>query len=706
MLFVLAGMAASFGASDKKFREKAAAEVWGLQLDFMDPKAEIPEEFSEGQSAVIIGAYYGVTGEKNSVSATRSFNTKTTCTSIDRIMVKLLDQSAVDYYTDFSYSGTLHAKRANGIVQRKIENAFGARIHKPDGSTQEVDLSDALAETSGKKGDKVDSYKIAIPGLEVGDVLEYFYYTKELAEGLAPERKIFTFTKRYPVKCLKIHGEFDPELTIECRSVNGAHPLAASKDEAGKKNTVDLQVYDISAMPDEEWSLPLRQIPFIEMKVLNNTSEYGIDAIKRRAGVHFLPAGIYYGDIRTILALIDASDSKVLRRAQGIAKNYAKQHPQASRKEIADAAWLAISYSSLIEKESLNDMGLAICMQEILKSQGFEGDSLGIGFTCSRESYSVDDILAWDDPDFVAIANGNIYYMDLAGDFTPGEFPGSYAGEKVSAFMGDRDKMTKNTLMREMKVSDTRAAHNSLKQNLSLKIGLDGAESLLSRKAEATGAVKGMISLPQDPNKYLESVEEFLEIPEKNRHKKIDFDDVAFAKELEDFMFDEAKDQLGASPSEILSSEISSWGNLPSSPASSWQMECKISDIADDLGDNIELKVGMLLGNQKKLTAKQKTRMLDVMIPSPWQTVTTLTIEIPQGYKADAESLDAIACNATSTAGQVILQPQLLDESTLQLQYLVRFNKSYVPVEQWPNFSMLIDAASDVSASSIILSKE
>ncbi len=707
LLFVLAGMAMAQAASDKKFHNKASKEVWSTDIDIMNPSAEIPSELSDGQSAVIIGAYYGVKAEANDQqSVSRSLSTKTTCTSVNRIMVKLLDQAAVDYYSDFSYGGQTRMKRANGYVSRKIDNAFGARIFKPDGSMQEVDLSEALVETSGKKGKDVESYKIVIPGLEVGDVLEYFYYTKEVAESTSPQRMLFPFCKRYPVMNMKISGEFDPDLTVECRSVNGAHDLAKGFDEKSKKNTVTLHASGISAMPDEEWTLPLRQIPYIEMQVLNNTSPLGISSIKRREGVHFLPAGVYYNDIRTVTRLIDTKDSKAMRKAQGTIKAFRKQHPQASRKEIADATWLALMHSMICEKESLNDMELAICMHDILSDQGFEPDSLGIGFTCSRESFSINDILSWGEPDYVAVVGDDIYYMGISGDYMPGEFPASYHGEQVGAFMGKRENLSKGTMLREMRVPQTRATQNALKQEMTLKVGVDGEPSRLVRQAAAIGGAKGSISLPQDINAYLTSIEDFLEIPEKNRHKRINQDDVEFAKRTTEFMREEAETQIGSAPSEITTAEVKSWGNLPSGNTASWEMECEFNDLTEDLGDDIELKVGKLLGNTEKLTNEQKTRSLDVMIPSPRQTMTSVIIEIPQGYKVDEASLEALKVNTSTTAGQVMMQPQILDNGNLKVQYMLRFNKSHIPVEQWPNFAVLIDAAADVSASSVILTKQ
>ena len=306
----------------------------------------------------------------------------------------------------------------------------------------------------------------------------------------------------------------------------------------------------------------------------------------------------------------------------------------------------------------------------------------------------------------MAVVGDDIYYMGISGDYMPGEFPASYHGEQVGAFMGKRENLSKGTMLREMRVPQTRATQNALKQEMTLKVGVDGEPSRLVRQAAAIGGAKGSISLPQDINAYLTSIEDFLEIPEKNRHKRINQDDVEFAKRTTEFMREEAETQIGSAPSEITTAEVKSWGNLPSGNTASWEMECEFNDLTEDLGDDIELKVGKLLGNTEKLTNEQKTRSLDVMIPSPRQTMTSVIIEIPQGYKVDEASLEALKVNTSTTAGQVMMQPQILDNGNLKVQYMLRFNKSHIPVEQWPNFAVLIDAAADVSASSVILTKQ
>jgi hypothetical protein len=96
-----------------------------------------------------------------------------------RFKIKLQDKNAVESFTEvyFRYGDKL--------------DGFAAKIYKPDGQQQVVDLSDAVE--AGDRGEvpefyksffdqntgaETRYYKVAIPNLEIGDVLEYISYTK------------------------------------------------------------------------------------------------------------------------------------------------------------------------------------------------------------------------------------------------------------------------------------------------------------------------------------------------------------------------------------------------------------------------------------------------------------------------------------------------------------------------------------------------
>ncbi|NOX48170.1 MAG: hypothetical protein GXO89_14450, partial [Chlorobi bacterium] len=128
-----------FGKSDKEFEN-----------------TEIPGKWKD-ESAVVLARKieYIYANEKKEI----------TFEKIYRSRVKLLDQAAVELYSEFYFIAT---------------NEIGIRIIKPDGATDIVETSQAIEVENSVKipkeffSLKVKYKKLAVPNLEVGDIIDYY----------------------------------------------------------------------------------------------------------------------------------------------------------------------------------------------------------------------------------------------------------------------------------------------------------------------------------------------------------------------------------------------------------------------------------------------------------------------------------------------------------------------------------------------------
>lgn len=83
----------------------------------------------------------------------------------------------------------------------------------------EIDVPDNAIEVAhGKKADKGRKYKIAIPGLAVRDILEYFFYDEEMAEEFSLDPIDIKFYDRYPILNRVVSMKMSPYLTTEYRT--------------------------------------------------------------------------------------------------------------------------------------------------------------------------------------------------------------------------------------------------------------------------------------------------------------------------------------------------------------------------------------------------------------------------------------------------------------------------------------------------------
>jgi hypothetical protein len=203
-----------------------------------------PEKYKD-ESAIIIGFKRNVTIDKK--SRTGFFTRGERSLLFDEnihFKIKLNDKNAVTKFTEvyFRYSDK--------------KDGFSAKIIKPDGSSNNVSLSDAVSventsdvpefyksffdqETSSQRR----YFKVAIPDLEINDILEYVTLTKSKLDvaysgyiEFSPQYEICN--KNYPVLFNQIGIETDDKSFFKSISLNGA---PAFKKEA----TADMSFTDM-----------------------------------------------------------------------------------------------------------------------------------------------------------------------------------------------------------------------------------------------------------------------------------------------------------------------------------------------------------------------------------------------------------------------------------------------------------------------------
>lgn len=157
------------------------------------------------------------------------------------VRIKLQDIDAVNDYSDFSFKNDYKSK---GLIYKVIANHYvGFKIIKPDGAENEVDIDEAV-EISYQQGRNSGSYnKIAIPNLEIGDIIDYYF----IDEVLFPVHHYYAFdpyrcslVDDFPIKKQYIELNVASELFLNVRSVNGAPRFKLVSSDDGVK-TYELQ---------------------------------------------------------------------------------------------------------------------------------------------------------------------------------------------------------------------------------------------------------------------------------------------------------------------------------------------------------------------------------------------------------------------------------------------------------------------------------
>ena len=188
-------------------QKNEALEYYRLVLGESDNDFDVTEAPADwkDKSAVILcqKTYISFLGDK------RRKGTKTKGITRKRVLIQ--DQSALDDYSEYHYQSS---------------DAVGLFIIKADGTKEEIDISKAVkVETDVPRSysssyQSSDYYKIAIPNLEIGDILDYFkVFTEEYTSDI---NIIAPISSYYPIKYQELIFDLERRWKFRYNSFNGA----------------------------------------------------------------------------------------------------------------------------------------------------------------------------------------------------------------------------------------------------------------------------------------------------------------------------------------------------------------------------------------------------------------------------------------------------------------------------------------------------
>lgn len=147
------------------------------------------------------------------------FGKSVTYTSAVRKRIKLLDANAVEKFSEFSFAERFYTNK--GFSMKRGTTTVGIKIVKSDGKEQEVDVDKEAKDIDNTK-------KIAIANLEIGDIIDFYYYTVEpfrsfYETGFDPVEN--TLGDIYPTVEMKLLFETENDFFINFNTYNGAPEL-------------------------------------------------------------------------------------------------------------------------------------------------------------------------------------------------------------------------------------------------------------------------------------------------------------------------------------------------------------------------------------------------------------------------------------------------------------------------------------------------
>jgi len=707
----------------QEYAQKIREVVWNWDIEAFN-NYSIPEQYSN-ESAVILARHQQIeaTGKnKFNLNAIlwADVSKQLYYTNIDRIMIKLNDEKALNEYSELSFRKEI---KVRGLWRsNKLKMVLGARIIKPDGSIHTIDVDkDAVIATEGKKEEEAYTL-LAIKGLEKGDILDYFYSEEMELETLNVPSLFFRFFSDYPTLFYSIECVLGEKLTVEYRSVNGAPDFEKTKDE--DKNVIlkavrkNLQVVD--NQDEIRWLSAYRNLPLIRMEILNNSSNLiPKSGNARKNGVY---KDVSYEDILKDKKSEFSSWSGRMRWMKDIYKkankaiaNYKLQNPAVSNDDLALYIYDALRFY-WPNNNNFPALMFYIALEKTLKENQIESK---VCFTTHRygsrqaEVLSVDDLYA-----FISANNDRQLFFYPNGYRYAGEIPSVYAGENVSAISVQKYRPSSNFGIEGLD-SEFRIPESSPEENKSRTVATislsdkNPLELIINRNISCSGTTKNerqrLLTLYEDwdilmRKRLLISTDFWQDIEsDKNDRKYIERYKTFFEekkKEQKELVQAEWKEYHGINSGELIRYSIENLGATPENPNFEMQIEYTIDGLVKKAGNNLLLEAGKLIGNQWIPSEKERTRDFDSFIESPILIENEILITIPEQYIA--EGIENLNQNIENKWGKFASSASL-EGNLLKIVTIKVYKKNFVPQNEWQALLEMIDKTNEFYSQSIIL---
>lgn len=719
-------------AEYKKRVEEVRKEVWGWNIPAFNNRT-IPAALAN-ESGVVIARHQ----EIKAISKTKfKFLVITAAkykeiyfTNTYREMVKINDKATLEEFSEFSYQ---KSKRLAKFFSRNLKGRvtiLGIRIIKPDGTIKEIDVNE---EVMIKNDNDEKQSKVAVSGLEVGDIIDYFVSRQEEeAVGYRTEPYLFIFGDDKPIMHYSVHCEVGATCAVEYRAMNGAPEFKVKKDADGD-NILDAEYQNIAKSPVDLWMSSARQLPILRL----NIRVGGPRKIKRKEGEVYRnqPYQQIIEDVKVDMKE-DFYGSQLGLVAEGLSgeiksmiKRMRRQDdlPKDSLPYYIYYAFRYIAFYKVDANDKIN-VGLernyqAPNKKKFLLLLSLILDKLGINneIILATSVYGPDtkQVMLVDDFEYIIKTTKNTpVYMSAEGVFTNCNYiPAEYEGQQnptvvVKGFTKSSIRLDDEAMQN---IGKSSAKQNVQTENLKVSVSDNMEELKIARKTVLKGQMRQgaqrhlllFEDYYEEERKALGVKESFMEEFADSRKNRSLADEytAAFAKarsEWKDRFISEISGEFDTKPKDVTSYKIDNMGLRHTKPDFIYSTQFTIEGWIKRGGNNYIVDMGKLIGGQLQLKPEQLERSVDIYMACARTFEYIISFEIPQGYKA--EGLDKLAVNTTNQTGSFIADAKQ-EGNTIKLKITKIYNSAFERADKWPKLIEILNAANDFQSKKILLRK-
>ncbi|HRE78417.1 MAG TPA: DUF3857 domain-containing protein [Flavobacterium sp.] len=708
-LFVTVSLSAQ---DDVKIRDF----FWGKD----DPHSKtmtIPDKW-KNESAVMIYKYEFHDYHK--------FGSNVNYTSALRNRVKLLDEAAVKEFSEFTFKERFSSDK--GWSRRAGKNRLGIKVIKPNGKETIIDVSKEAVDADKEK-------KIAIPNLEIGDIIDYYLHSEEpfksqLETGFDPVER--TLGDVYPIMDYKLIFQTENDFFLNFATYNGAPELKEIPSNKGGERHYEFVAKDIEKNEFPRWFYPLIELPcykfqvffarsgkfekraeaFLSEKESIVKSTVSKEDVFNYYNTKFKPQGNTKEIEKFLKGKTFSSDEEKIREVYYFSRHqYYTLFIEAIVGE--DAKILQNTLTHLYSNYTFfrNEEVFINFFMAFLKDNNISYD---IVIGTPRYNGPITDMLIQQNVKLLLRVNTpNPIYLEYFSPYTSAD-QFDYSLEDTEAYLLQISKNKKVVDSELIKLPKSTKSDNISKNITKVKFN----EDLNSFKIERENSLSGHYKKSEQSDKLYffdyvyEDYEKYgtLSVIERFKNKKYEaklqkeFDAyIAKLKESQKERFTNAvKDELGHDI-EDYSLSIENTGRFGSKEPMKYKESFTIKDqYIKKAGNNIIVELGKFLTSQIELSEKEKNRTNNIYMSFPRQIVHEIQFEIPEGYTASG--LDKFNKNAENETGGFISSISQ-NGNLITIKTTKSYNNYYEPNSNWSKMIDFLEDAFQFTQEKILLKK-
>lgn len=693
-------------------------EVWGAKLPAFNNR-KVPDEY-KNESAVILAKHIDLRTFDDDHEIHRTF----------RVLIKINDKAALEKYSEFTFNQ--YELERYGTVLDPFDKYttmtyVGVRIFKADGSKREIYSDEAVVTEVNRRSRKVR--KLAIPDLQVGDLVEYFVRKERYVHhGNAYTEELFILGDEEPVMEFSVHVEaWKRVFALEYMSMNGAPDF---KEKIGDRMMeLDLLVKNIPPQPLKLWMNTFRQVPMVRLHLCIGIRKEM--AGRRKEGTIYRNPnarkvrGESKASVSHALKMTTKETLPFLGEVNKQIKDFKKEHPAASEEELTNYIYYLIRYMGLYRvkpgdeivvdqrrnESQLSERHFLLYVNYLLEKNDIETEFI---LVTPRYGPSQEQVFDVDDYGVILKTIGKKpVYMSAEGVFSNTQYiPSQFEGQKAPIVNTGKRNSTDEEDVLPLSAAD----QNKQLEHYVINFNKNDLQLLeIERNTSITGHFK------TDLQKTLLLFEDYYEEERKRLGIKASFmeefadskknralaDEYRNAfdqarKEAKKAFVTEVTEHFEKAPESLDNYKVLKMGIRHTEPEVAYATSFKMNGFIKKAGNNYILDAGKLIGSQLSVKPSQRERKVDAHMPFARMFEYYMELVIPAGYVV--EGADKLARNVDNEWGSFIVTTSSKD-GKLIIQVKKIYKNAIVPAAKWPMLLQMIDAAEEFQQQKVLLKK-